>query len=62
MTTPTEKLGRGCPKEFTVYLNYCRSLRFDDRPDYSAIRKMFRDLFFKEGFQYDSVFDWSAKA
>jgi casein kinase I family protein HRR25 len=61
MTTPTEILCRGFPNEFAIYLNYCRSLRFDDKPDYSYLRKLFRDLFVREGFQYDYVFDWSVQ-
>lgn len=28
---------------------WCRSLRFEDKPDYSFLRRMFRDLFAKEG-------------
>ncbi|KAI5299513.1 DNA-directed DNA polymerase alpha catalytic subunit pol1, partial [Ascosphaera pollenicola] len=59
MTTPTEVLCRGFPNEFCVYLNYTRSLRFDDKPDYSYLRKIFRDLFVRESFQYDYVFDWT---
>ena len=59
MTTPTDLLCRGFPAEFAVFLNYCRALRFDDKPDYSYIRKLFRDLFNREGYQYDYVFDWS---
>jgi casein kinase I family protein HRR25 len=59
MTTPTEVLCRGFPNEFSIYLNYTRSLRFDDKPDYSYLRKIFRDLFVREGFQYDYVFDWT---
>ncbi|ORX59374.1 kinase-like protein [Hesseltinella vesiculosa] len=59
MTTPTELLCRGFPSEFAIYLNYTRSLRFDDKPDYVYLRKLFRDLFVREGFQYDYVFDWT---
>ncbi|KAK2075315.1 hypothetical protein P8C59_009449 [Phyllachora maydis] len=59
MTTPTEVLCRGFPNEFAIYLNYSRSLRFDDKPDYTYLRKIFRDLFVREGFQYDYVFDWT---
>ncbi|CAO3628454.1 unnamed protein product [Cunninghamella echinulata] len=59
MTTPTELLCRGFPSEFAIYLNYTRSLRFDDKPDYTYLRKLFRDLFLREGYQYDYVFDWS---
>lgn len=59
MMTPTEVLCRGFPTEMAIYLNCCRSLRFDDRPDYSYLRKLFRDLFVREGYQYDYVYDWS---
>lgn len=59
MTTPTELLCRGFPNEFAIYLNYARSLRFDDKPDYSYLRKLFRDLFVREGFTYDYIFDWT---
>jgi len=40
-------------------LNYCRSLRFDDKPDYSYLRQLFRSLFHRQGFTYDYVFDWN---
>lgn len=59
MSISPQDLCRGFPKEFTIYLNHCRSLRFDDKPDYSYLRKIFRDLFVREGFQYDYVFDWT---
>ncbi|KAK9322606.1 kinase-like domain-containing protein [Lipomyces orientalis] len=59
MTTPAEILCRGFPAEFSLYLNYTRSLRFDDKPDYTYLRKLFRDLFVRDGFQYDYVFDWT---
>merc|ERR1711920_1057764 len=61
MSTPVEVLCRGYPAEFGTYLNYCRSLKFADKPDYSYLRKMFMDLFFREGFAYDHNFDWTLK-
>ena len=61
MVSSTESLCRGFPNEFAIYLNYSRSLRFDDKPDYSYLRKLFRDLFIRQGFQYDYVFDWSVQ-
>jgi casein kinase I family protein HRR25 len=61
MTTPTEILCRGYPNEFVTYLNYCRSLRYDDKPDYIYLRRLFRDLLAREGLQYDYVFDWSVQ-
>ncbi|KAJ3369666.1 serine/threonine protein kinase [Kappamyces sp. JEL0680] len=59
MTTPTEVLCKGFPQEFAVFLNYTRTLRFDDKPDYTYLRKIFRDLFVREMFHYDYVFDWT---
>jgi len=32
------------------------------QPDYSYLRKLFRDLFVREAFQYDYVFDWSVQS
>jgi casein kinase 1 len=59
MSTPIEVLCKGYPMEFSAYFTYSRSLRFDDKPDYSYLRKLFRDLFSREGFQWDYVFDWA---
>lgn len=59
MITSAEQLCRGFPTEFVLYLNYVRTLRFDDKPDYGYLRKLFRDLFLREGYQYDYAFDWT---
>eukprot|EP00249_Psilotum_nudum_P017609 c26408_g1_i1 orf=580-1950(-) len=59
MSTPIEVLCRGYPSEFASYFQYCRSLRFADNPDYGYLRRLFRDLFIRAGFQFDYVFDWT---
>ncbi|XP_031556243.1 casein kinase I-like [Actinia tenebrosa] len=59
MSTPIEVLCKGFPSEFATYLNTCRSLRFDDKPDYSHLRQLFRNLFHRQGYTYDYVFDWN---
>jgi len=59
MSTPVEVLCKHFPCEFVTYLNYCRSLRFEDRPDYAYLRRLLKDLFFRENFQFDFVFDWT---
>ncbi|KAJ7629727.1 casein kinase I [Mycena polygramma] len=61
MTTPTDLLCRGLPKEFGIFLDYTRALRFDDKPDYEYLRNLFRDVFVREGYQYDYIFDWSVQ-
>ena len=55
---PIEFLCFGLPSEFASFLNYCRSLRFEDRPDYSHLRKMFKELLVKNGEEYDYAYDW----
>lgn len=47
--TPFEVLCRGFPQEFVAYFQYVRSLRFEEKPDYAYLRRLFRDLFAKEG-------------
>ena len=73
MSTPVEVLCNGypslrtsrppaahsCAVEFATYLNYTRSLRFEDKPDYSYLRQIFRNLFHREGYTYDYIFDWT---
>ncbi|WOL04286.1 casein kinase 1-like [Canna indica] len=60
MLTPIEVLCKSYPPEFISYFHYCRSLRFEDKPDYSYLKRLFRDLFIREGYQFDYVFDWTA--
>lgn len=51
MSTPIELLCKQFPPEFATYLNYCRTLRFDDKPDYSYLRRIMRELFYRKGYQ-----------
>ncbi|KAL1498428.1 hypothetical protein ABEB36_009233 [Hypothenemus hampei] len=59
ISTPIEELCKGYPAEFPTYLSYCKQLRFEERPDYSYLRQLFRTLFHRQGFTYDYVFDWN---
>jgi len=57
--TTVEQLCKGFPAEFGQYLSYCRTLHFEDKPDYAYLRKLFRDLFVREGYKYDAMWDWT---
>ncbi|XP_057518856.1 casein kinase 1-like protein 10 [Amaranthus tricolor] len=59
MMTPIEVLCKSYPSEFVSYFHYCRSLHFEDKPDYSYLKRLFRDLFIREGYQFDYVLDWT---
>jgi len=58
-STSAETLCKGYPAVFASYLNYCRAMRFEDRPDYAYLRRLLKDLFMREGFVNDGMFDWS---
>lgn len=61
LSTSIESLTKGLPEEFAIYLNYCRSLKFEEKPDIGYLRKLFKDLFYRMGYEYDFVFDWMVK-
>jgi casein kinase 1 len=47
------------PAEFKHFLNYAVSLKFDEEPDYSYLRRMFKGLYVGSGFEEDFLYDWS---
>jgi hypothetical protein len=61
LSTQIEQLCKNLPEEVGLYLGYCRSLKFEEKPDIGYLRKLFKDLFYRNGFEYDYVFDWMVK-
>ncbi|WOG89470.1 hypothetical protein DCAR_0208708 [Daucus carota subsp. sativus] len=59
LATPIDVLCKSHPIEFASYFHYCHSLKFDMRPDYGFLKRLFRDLFTCEGYESDNVFDWT---
>ena len=55
----SETLCKDYPKEFYDYLEYCRSLVFEEQPEYEQLRKQFKELYVKKGYGYDNVYDWN---
>jgi hypothetical protein len=43
----------GLPEEFVSYMDQVRALEFEEKPDYTALRNIFRELLYKLGFEYD---------
>lgn len=54
----SSQLSEGLPGEFGEFLSYVKGLKFEDRPDYSYCKKLFRDLMENLGIAMDFVFDW----
>jgi casein kinase 1 len=58
INTTVETLCRGFPIEFQTYLQYTKSLRFEEKPEYTYLKRLFKDVMMRENFHYDSIFDW----
>lgn len=58
LSTPVTQLCKNLPMEFMLYINYCRHLRYDETPDYSFVRSLFRSVLKTFNQKYDLIFDW----
>ena len=51
------------PLEFSIYLNYCRNLEYDETPDYNYLKGLFinlSNLICKKD-KLDGLFEWYDK-
>jgi serine/threonine protein kinase len=55
---PTHELCKGLPQEFHTFLEYARSLSFNDKPNYDYLRRLFNDALSHAGIEGDIAFDW----
>jgi len=58
--TPLEDLCKGQPVEFKEYMEYCRSLKFEQEPNYKTCVKFFEDCMTRHNFDA-SVMDFTWK-
>ncbi|XP_041782183.1 casein kinase I-like [Anopheles merus] len=56
--TPSE-LCRGLPAEFQRLTEYALRMEFCDAPDYTELKRMFRNLLRQHSMQHDLHFDWN---
>ena len=55
----TEQLLKQGPQELIDYLNYCKSLYYEEEPDYDYLTRLFKDLIIKNLKEnIDYKFDW----
>lgn len=52
MGSPVDLLGSAYPNKFSVFLNYTCTLRFNEKPDYAYMRKIFRELLLRTEYQH----------
>jgi len=59
--TTISEVTRGAPEEFTKYLQYCRNMQFEEKPDYNYLRQLFKNIMAKHSFEHDQEYDWILK-
>jgi serine/threonine protein kinase len=47
------------PREMLMFFTYCRSLKFEEKPDYAYLKSLFCDVMDREGYVCDFIFDWT---
>ncbi|KAJ3250625.1 casein kinase I [Chytriomyces hyalinus] len=48
----------GFPEEFSLYMRYCRELKFEETPDYDYLRGLMNKVLARIGETDDGLFDW----
>lgn len=57
-TISVRELCKDMPSQMVEYFRYVRRLQFEDRPDYSYLRSLFRRALERKGLGDDGIFDW----
>jgi len=61
VSTTVEQVTMGQPEEFSKYLQYCRNIMFEEKPDYNYLRGLFKGCMQRNGYEYDGRYDWIVK-
>lgn len=59
--TSLDELCQGYPPEFKAYIEYCKRLGFEETPDYAYMKSLFREVFTREHYTMDFVYDWDGQ-
>lgn len=58
LSTATKTLMICLPREMVSFLDYCRSMQFDKKPDYTYLRKLINDMESDRELRMDLDYDW----
>ena len=62
MKTSLDTLCQGLPDEFKIFIQYARDLKFEDRPDYSYLKNIIREICEKNQLSFNyNKYDWIIK-
>ena len=53
-----EEFCKNMPQEIITYMNYCRKLEFEEKPNYEYLRKLFENVLKSQGYNNDLHFSW----
>jgi len=53
-----EVLCQGYPEEFVMFFQHCRSLQFEEKPDYNLLRGLIKSMWNRSNFKNEDLFDW----
>ncbi|EGR29282.1 hypothetical protein IMG5_159280 [Ichthyophthirius multifiliis] len=54
----SEELCKGCPDQFLTYLNYTKNLKFEEKPNYTSCRQLFKNFMAQQKYSHDYNWDW----
>jgi len=52
-------LCKGLPEEMLRYMQYCRNLKFDENPNYIALKSIFRNYYYGKKLDLGLQLDWN---
>ena len=58
LETTNEFLCENLPKQFLSYMNYVKTLEFEQNPDYKFLKGLFQETLVKFNYENDLEFDW----
>ena len=59
INTSVENICKNLPEEFIKFLQYVRDLQFDQKPDYDYLNNILTDLYRKNNFEFDDMYDYT---
>jgi serine/threonine protein kinase len=58
VNTTFDELCQDCPRQFRNYIQYCRRLRYMEKPDYFYLKNLFRTVMKQKRYKNNHKYDW----
>ena len=57
----SNELCRGLPKEFEIFLEYVKNIKYEEKPDYDKLRNLLEKVMKNNNYKNDYVYDWTSQ-